>query len=291
MGVQIFEPGLQVLSAGTTFAIGTGISFANANGISFGINGQTMTASILAAPAAGIGAIAAGTQTAISGTVDFVNSNGVTFGMSGSSQITASVNVSVQTTPITVFSQWANFETNYTLSAGVISFQKVSLPMPLSGNSGVVMMDVSGHSNSSGAITIFVGAYAISGGTAGSLSSASGVFSWTSGSATTAITQYGGVSGTRYRSFDWAFSMTPGDYLMAFAVSTQNDGTVRIFGRFGVNLVGTFAGAETLFFIDGTSAATTNALPISVLASDTNYARTGLQAAQQPGFVLIGTFP
>jgi hypothetical protein len=287
MGAVVFDPQIMSISAGTTWASGS-LSFVNSNGVTFGINGNTITASIGAAPEAGIGGIAAGTQTATTGTVQFVNSNSISFGMAGSASITASI--SVVTTPITVFSQYADFQTNYTLSPGVVSYQKISLPMPLSGNSGVVMLDVSGHSNSSGAITVFVGAYQISGGTAASLSSASGTFSWTSGSATTAISQYGGVSGTRYRSFPWDFSMTPGDYLMAFAVSTQNDGTARIFGRQGVNLVGSFAGAETLFFIDGTSAATTDALPTTVFASDTNYARTGLQAAQQPGFVMIGTF-
>jgi hypothetical protein len=106
--------------------------FSNANGISFGMSNNSITAShnalttaalsnhshgnptlnltnlsgttasnsagftlslSAAAPGAGGGiAAAAGTQTGTSGTINFANSNGITFGMSGSTQITASHN-------------------------------------------------------------------------------------------------------------------------------------------------------------------------------------------------------
>jgi hypothetical protein len=79
------------VSAGTTSNNLSAITFANSNGISFGLNASTITASVSVTVAA-IGAIAAGTQTATSGTVDFSNSNNITFGMSGSSQVTASYN-------------------------------------------------------------------------------------------------------------------------------------------------------------------------------------------------------
>ena len=65
-------------------------SFANSNGVSFGINGQTVTASVNPLAGGGI-ALSAGSQIATSGTAVLANSNGVTFGMSGSSQVTASV--------------------------------------------------------------------------------------------------------------------------------------------------------------------------------------------------------
>lgn len=80
------------LSAGTTRATLGEVVFSNSNGVSFGVNGQTITASV-SPSGAGIGAVAAGTQTATSGTIAFVNSNGLTFGMSGSSQITGSYTV------------------------------------------------------------------------------------------------------------------------------------------------------------------------------------------------------
>jgi hypothetical protein len=123
---------VQGISAGTTQANGPTVVFSNANGVSFGANGSTITASVQPSglagliagtgtatsgtlsfqngngvtfginglimtasilPSVGIGAVQGGTQTQTSGTLVFVNSNGMTFGMSNSSQITASYTV------------------------------------------------------------------------------------------------------------------------------------------------------------------------------------------------------
>lgn len=246
--MPLFVPSIRSISAGTTYATGEGISFANANGVTFGILGNTITASVA---------------------------------------ITATV--SAASTPISAFSQWAQFDTNYTVTAGVISYQKVSLPMPISGAAGLVLMDLSGHSNSSGGVTFGFAAYAITGQTASAMTSASGVFTWDSGSDTSASSLYGGVSGTRYRDFLWNVSMTPGDYLVALSLTTANDGTIRIFGRQGVNIVGMFASADAGYFLDGVSAVTATAFPLSIAATDVGYLRTGLSARQQPGFILLGT--
>jgi hypothetical protein len=81
------------LAAGTQTATSGTVVFSNSNGVSFGMNGQTITATVTPGAAAGIAAAGAGTQTATSGSVVFANSNGITFGMSGSSQITASFSV------------------------------------------------------------------------------------------------------------------------------------------------------------------------------------------------------
>jgi len=77
------------------------ISFGNANGVTFGANASTVTASVAAGATAtgNFGAIGAGTQTATSGTVTFANSNNITFGMSGSNQITASFSYTQSTAP------------------------------------------------------------------------------------------------------------------------------------------------------------------------------------------------
>lgn len=85
------------LSAGTTSNNLSAMVFSNANGVSFGLNGSTITASVQAGAAAGIGAVGAGTQTQTSGTLIFSNSNGMTFGMSNSSVITGSYTVPTQT--------------------------------------------------------------------------------------------------------------------------------------------------------------------------------------------------
>ena len=81
-------------SAGTTSNGLTNIVFSNSNGVSFGLNGSTVTASFSGGGGAdGINRLAAGTQSAgLTQTVVFGDSNGITFGMSNSSVITASHN-------------------------------------------------------------------------------------------------------------------------------------------------------------------------------------------------------
>ncbi|MDB6107841.1 MAG: hypothetical protein JWO52_7840 [Gammaproteobacteria bacterium] len=83
------------VSAGTTSGSLGSLVFSNSNGVTFGLNGSTITAS--AAGGGGGVAIQAGTQTATSGTVIFSNSNGVSFGMSNSSVITASAGAALST--------------------------------------------------------------------------------------------------------------------------------------------------------------------------------------------------
>jgi hypothetical protein len=79
------------ISAGTAVANGV-VSFANSNGVTFGVSGGTLTATVNPGPAAGIGGIIAGTQTLTSQSVSFVNSNGISFGLSNSTNLTASYN-------------------------------------------------------------------------------------------------------------------------------------------------------------------------------------------------------
>lgn len=90
MGMEdLFVTQAVVASADGGIATSGTVIFSNSNNISFGINGQTITAS---AGAGGGVAISAGTQSVSTGTVVFSDSNGITFGMSGSSRITASHN-------------------------------------------------------------------------------------------------------------------------------------------------------------------------------------------------------
>lgn len=73
--------------AGTSSDTGPVLSFANANNVSFGMSGSTITASVV--PDAGIGLAVAG-STVATGTVLFSNGSGVSFGLNGST-LTASV--------------------------------------------------------------------------------------------------------------------------------------------------------------------------------------------------------
>lgn len=77
------------ISAGTTtLSLGQAV-FSNANGISFGINGQTITASVNPGGGGNINFSAGGTSQNLSNII-FDNSNGVSFGLNGST-ITASI--------------------------------------------------------------------------------------------------------------------------------------------------------------------------------------------------------
>ena len=72
------------ISAGT-------VVLSNANGVSFGLNGSTITASV-AAGGGGPTLQGSGTYTQNTGTVQFANSNGLTFGLSNNGVMTASHN-------------------------------------------------------------------------------------------------------------------------------------------------------------------------------------------------------
>ena len=81
------------ISAGTTDQNLSNVSFSNANGVSFGINGSTITGSIAAVAQTGISGIIVSDATFTSGTVSFGNLNGISFGSNGANQLTASYTV------------------------------------------------------------------------------------------------------------------------------------------------------------------------------------------------------
>lgn len=274
-----------VISAGTTSNNLSEIVFENSNGISFGINNSTLTASV-ATSLSNIN-VSAGTTSNNLSAVTFSDANGVSFGLNGS-VLTASV----ATPPmqnVKVFSQDADFVTNFPIAQAALSIQKLSLPMNLTATQLAVVGMLSGPSASSGAITLSHAIYTFNNGTASLASSASRAFSWAAGTATTATSMYGGASGTRYRTLPVDYAMTPGDYLFAWVVSTSNGAAFNLFGRAAFHVVGTFDGIETSAFLNGTSVSTVGGFPNSIVATDTGYARTGFSAVLQPGAILAGT--
>ena len=106
-GASLIAPGLPIIWVGATevvsgnpgiaisagaAVVGTGtIDFSNANGITFGLAGSVLTASVQTAggTATGVG-ISAGTEVATTGAVVFSDSNGVSFGLSAQT-LTATV--------------------------------------------------------------------------------------------------------------------------------------------------------------------------------------------------------
>jgi hypothetical protein len=270
------------VSAGTGVVSSGTVAFGNANGVSFGLNGSTVTASI-AMGATSLN-FSAGTTSNNLSAVTFGNANGVSFGLNGST-ITGSFGGAT----VSFVSQDADFVTHAPAGQAILSFQRLSLAANVRATQLAVLADFVGNAASSDGVTVSHGVYSFSGGTANLASSASRAMSWTTGGATTATSVYGGVSGTRYRSIGVSYALTPGDYLFAWAISTANGVTVRPFGRAGANIVGVFDGVETSAFLNGSSVASIMALPSSVAATNTNYARTGFYPLLQPGAILLGT--
>lgn len=77
-----------VISAGTTQATGP-FTFADSNGVTFGIDNGTVTASVATAAGGGV-AVSAGANSQSTGTIVFANSNGITWGLDGAGNLTAS---------------------------------------------------------------------------------------------------------------------------------------------------------------------------------------------------------
>jgi hypothetical protein len=272
------------LSAGTTSNNLTAVTFSNSNGVSFGLNGSTLTASV----ASGLSNInvSAGTTSNNLSAITFGNSNGVSFGLNGSTMTGSIIGVGT----VSMFSQDADFVTHFPIAQAALSLQKMSLAMNLRATELAIIADFGGLSNSSGAVTVSHGIYTLSGETASLASSATRLFSWTSGNNTADTGQFGGASGTRYRTLGVNYSMTPGDYLLGWAVLTANAvQSINIFGRAGMNIVGTYDEIEEDTFLCGVSTSSIAVLPNSIAATDTGYVRTGFSALRQPGVILIGT--
>jgi len=101
------------ISAGTTNQDLSNISFANGSGVSFGINGSTITASVAAGAQTGISGVIVSDATFTSGTVNFGNLNGISFGSNGANKITASYTVPpAQTAFVLSNSNGISFGTN-----------------------------------------------------------------------------------------------------------------------------------------------------------------------------------
>jgi len=301
-------------SAGTTSGNLQSVIFSNSNGVSFGLNGSTITASVIAGD---VGAIAAGTQTGTSGTFLFSNSNNITFGMSGSSRITASYNfnVSAGTTSNNLnavtfansngisfglngsvvtaqnggMSSWSNGNPSTAMTGGqnTLFFQPIIVPYALTATNLLWLASQTNHAtNSSGGLSVSAALYTLNAGTALSLaSSASTNLTWTSGAALSSNT------GINYQQMSMSWVVTPGVYLFAWWVSTQNSASMSYYGPAQQPAIssGQVAAMSNLM-LEGYSQATTNALPSSFGLSNTaSYIRTGATAAEQPFIIMQGT--
>ena len=337
---------ISAISAGTTLASNGQVVFSNSNGVSFGINGSTLTGSIVRGPA-----IAAGTQTATSGTVVFSNSNNISFGLSGSTQVTASYNfnasagttsnnlnslvfsnsngvtfglsgstitanfslattanaivvsagttsgsltqvifsnsnafqfglngstITAQDQPISYFDGPHRLITNFAQAAGSMPIQRVRIPAPLTATRMDLLAHLTVAGSTANSYTLVAGIYTFSGSTANSVSTTSAGYTFNSGSSQ-ATNQYGAFSGTRWRTLGMTWNITPGEYMIAFAMSINGPagttGSFSFFGDSSVSIIGeagSSAGNFTKYFADGGYSAVTASAPASFQLSELN---------------------
>jgi len=304
------------VSAGTTSNNLSAITFSNSNGVSFGLNGSTLTASVNST-ATGI-AIQAGTQTATSGTVVFSNSNNISFGMSNSSVVTASYNFNLSagttsnnlnsvtfansngisfglnaSTVTAVFggiSSWSNpggIATALSGGQNTLFFEAIQIPYAITATNLLFLASITNHSsNVSGGFSLSAALYTLNVSTLSLASSASTNITWTSGGP---LSSYTGINYQQMSLNSWA--ITPGPYLLAWWISTQNSATVSYYGPAQQPVISSgLVSAMSTLMLNGYSQATTNALPSSFGISNTaSYIRTGATAAEMPFVILQGT--
>lgn len=153
--------GSLTVQAGTNSVSSGTVSFANSNGVTFGMNtAGVITATVTPGAAAGIAAVQLPNTTYTSGTVNLINSNGISFGSTTGGGVTASYNST----------QFAGLGTTFggTNVSGSMTLNSAGLALSLSGptQSGVGI-SANGSSQTSGNI-VFSNANGVSFGMNGS---------------------------------------------------------------------------------------------------------------------------
>ena len=240
------------ISAGSTSNNLTAFTISNANGVSFGLNGSVLTASVAAAGGAqtGISGISAGSVLLSSGTLSFGNGNGVSFGLNNS-VITASVATNYQ-------SQGAYLTTAMASNAGsnFIGLNTAITNGSLTANSSGISINIPTQSQYS-----FSNANNVTFGTAGSTVTASASFAQTvqpmyysaSGtSSSNGTLQFGNTQGV-------SFSLSNGSIIGSVATNYQSQGaylTTAMASNAGSNFaginetIGTITGTNLLMTVD-----------------------------------------
>jgi len=259
------------VSGGTTSNNLSAVTFSNSNNVSFGLNGSTMTASAAVN-------VSAGTTSNNLSAVTFSNSNGVSFGLNGSTL----------TAMIGGMSSWSNGNPVTALSGGVktLFFQPMIIPYNITVTNLMWLASVSNSTtNVSGGMSVSAALYSLNAGSFSQASSASTNITWTSGAALSSNT------GINYQQMTCSWVVSPGPYLFAWWVSTQNSASMSYYGPPAQPAIasGKVASMSTLA-LNGYSQATVAALPTSFGITNTSgYIRTGATAAQQPFIIMQGT--
>ena len=274
------------ISAGTTSNNLSALTISNAaHGISFGLNGSTLTASMFAN-------ISAGTTSTNVSAVTFSNSNGISFGVNGGT-------ITAQNGGVSSWSNGPPGQSTFASSFAFMSLQPMILPYAFTVTQLNFLQSMSpAGTNASAGVVYSAGVYTFNGGATGSLSllsSASHNFTWTSGAA---LSSTSGINIWQMTVASWA--LTPAPYIFAFCVGTTSNSNPTItfaapwVGVSGV--IGGFVPGSNLqsllsnMAIQGFSVSSITALPASIGITNTSgYVRTGSQATQQPWVLMQGS--
>jgi hypothetical protein len=236
-------------SAGANSAGLASVVFSNSNGVSFGLNGSTITASA----AGGGAAISGGANSQNTGTVNFSNSNNITFGLSNNGVMTASVSggsvvyvnsngvsfgsssagsttsitasVSAPATQSRYFHPDANYVSIMTSPAqGTHSIKYMQAPFNISATRVDIPVSISlatSATTNTAALVLsqWFGIYTRNGSTLSSVSTASTQTTWTWASNSASFSS---ITGPRVFSLPINVNMTPGEYYIAYGLSTNS---------------------------------------------------------------------
>lgn len=304
---QFIISGPNVAAGNVTFSAGgnsaglASLVFSNSNGVSFGLNGSTITASVNAgggaAFSAGISNLGntSGTSGTVSGQLVLVGTNGM--GLSQSADGT-NATVSIENLPMKrLIYPDAQLGSISGPGVGSMSIQH----LPLYNNLSVSRADIMVSQTAANALTTYLYSYTLQMGlytnnngtlsilSSGSLASTYG-WTWTSGN-------YSSLTGLMLYSCPLTANMTPGDYFMMVNLSTDGAqsfgaGTTRssvmTMTVYGGNQIGSQNGFRDFPSLTNTSlnlysgmgmySVTSNAIPSTIAVSGVN-AGTGVQRA------------
>ena len=328
--MPLFESNIQSLSGGTAIATGPLVSFGNSNGVSFGVSGNTITATVGTMTAGGGVDIQAGTNTITSGTVVFSSSNNVSFGLTGSTMTAlAQVNVSAGTAAANltnvVFSNSNGLSFGLNGSTITAKLPSMSFYVPPSDANSLIAMpavstaglnlslrrvtiphafnisrvDLLGNfslgGSTAGSFTLSAAFFTLTGSTASLLSSSSVAYTFNSGTTNTSD-QYGGYLGTRWRSIPtggWA--APPGaDFMLALMGSingpTGTTGTMSLYCQNSFNPAAAVASGNYTEYW-GDGVYSAGTGAFPSSMHISELVQTGSLAAKQAYFRLIGSGP
>lgn len=276
------------------------ISFGNANGITFGGNNSTLTASVNTSYAASNHSHGNPTLnlTNLSGTTASA-SNGFTLSLSApaTSSLVASGNLTYSSAGSTITASVGNphisrFEmnggaissiSNGSVAQGSLSIQQMYVPLNVTASAFAIAGNLTMTTNTSATTasvnySMNVGIYGLSGSTLSLLSSgsANNGFRWSQSASTTANTS---VDGLRIMTAPINVNMTPGQYWVGVALSsatTYTGGTFSLHGDPSINTSASNAAFSPIggatsnggaIMFQGVYTAATNAMPASIVGS------------------------